>query len=674
MTHALRRGGLAAAKIGVLVAVLVAGLTACSLVSPDDASSGEANGEAGASAAGWGPLPERELATGVTMRLADGDVPPTNRWYSGLVFGDEPTAVYPYPLAFRATGSTFSLELPDVAVTATTIAASAGEGLAIATEGTSFVATRYDPVSVTLEYGDDGGAVGEVTIAEGWPVVGFTAARDTALSAPTPLVAESAGTWSVTANGRTYGVFAPTAEVDGSSVRLRGGDSAQWFAVPADSTIEAWADALGEPIAGVETSFTLEDETVTTRMIYADEGSTILVPSPGHHVDDSCGLGTFDTAYGTAIACATAELSQSVPRLTPTASFDLGGADAEARAEIVVALREDLAATPPLPSDTYGGGKALARIGSLALLAQSLGEEDLAREGADRLWTEMAEWMDPAGCDVRETRCFVYDPTLRTVVGLTPSFGSEQANDHHFHYGYFLSAAAALGTLEPDRIETLRPVISALAADIAAGDDAALPSLRHFDPYRGHSWASGLAPFADGNNQESSSEAVMAWNALGLWAEVTGDDALRDQATWMLSAEAFAARTLWLEPDLSGIPGAADFAHGMVSLTWGGKRDYATWFSAEPSAILGIQLIPVSPIGYAYLGENPGRVDLNVAEAGGAEAFDGPLGDYVLAYAALGTGDAAAEAAEALAALPDSAIDAGNARSLLLAWLAAIPG
>ncbi|CDJ99701.1 Glycoside hydrolase family 81 (fragment) [Microbacterium sp. C448] len=142
----------------------------------------------------------------------------------------------------------------------------------------------------------------------------------------------------------------------------------------------------------------------------------------------------------------------------------------------------------------------------------------------------------------------------------------------------------------------------------------------------------------------------------------------------MLSAEAFAARTLWLEPDLSGIPGATDFAHGMVSLTWGGKRDYATWFSAEPSAILGIQLIPVSPIGYAYLGENPERVDQNVAEAGGASAFTGALGDYVLAYAALGTGDAAAEASEALAALPDSAIDPGNARSLLLAWLAALPG
>ena len=35
------------------------------------------------------------------------------------------------------------------------------------------------------------------------------------------------------------------------------------------------------------------------------------------------------------------------------------------------------------------------------------------------------------------------------MVGLTPSFGSEEFNDHHFHYGYFLSAAGLLGADDP---------------------------------------------------------------------------------------------------------------------------------------------------------------------------------------------------------------------------------
>ena len=36
-------------------------------------------------------------------RLAAGLVPPTNRWFSGLVFGEEPQPVFPLPLSFGLT-------------------------------------------------------------------------------------------------------------------------------------------------------------------------------------------------------------------------------------------------------------------------------------------------------------------------------------------------------------------------------------------------------------------------------------------------------------------------------------------------------------------------------------------------------------------------------------------
>ena len=51
-------------------------------------------------------------------------------------------------------------------------------------------------------------------------------------------------------------------------------------------------------------------------------------------------------------------------------------------------------------------------------------------------------------------------------------------------------------------------------------DDRRFPFLRHFDAYAGHSWANGPALFAEGNNEESSSEdanfatAVILWGAL----------------------------------------------------------------------------------------------------------------------------------------------------------------
>ena len=74
-----------------------------------------------------------------------------------------------------------------------------------------------------------------------------------------------------------------------------------------------------------------------------------------------------------------------------------------------------------------------------------------------------------------------------------------------------------------------------------------------------------------------------------------------------------------------------------MSLNWGGKRDYATWFSPEPAAMLGILVIPMSPAS-TYLGGDPDRITANVEEATGGE-FDQKFGDYLLMYAALAGDD-----------------------------------
>jgi endoglucanase Acf2 len=98
-----------------------------------------------------------------------------------------------------------------------------------------------------------------------------------------------------------------------------------------------------------------------------------------------------------------------------------------------------------------------------------------------------------------------------------------------------------------------------------------------------------------------------------------------------------------------------------------GKRDYATWFSADPSAKLGIQLIPMSPAS-TYLGGDPARIAENVDEATAA-GFDVALGDYLLMYSALGSKTKAAAALTTAHALPNRFIDDADSRSYLLAWL-----
>ena len=117
----------------------------------------------------------------------------------------------------------------------------------------------------------------------------------------------------------------------------------------------------------------------------------------------------------------------------------------------------------------------------------------------------------------------------------------------------------------------------------------------------------------------------------------------------------------------------AGFGHSVTSLVWGGKRDWATWFSAEPSAMLGILVLPAQPVA-EYLAGDPARIRANLDEAlagprDDAASWDVMFGDQLLMYAALAGPDDAAAALAVARDLPDERIDDGSTRSYLLAWL-----
>jgi endoglucanase Acf2 len=300
-------------------------------------------------------------------------------------------------------------------------------------------------------------------------------------------------------------------------------------------------------------------------------------------------------------------------------------------------------------------------------LAQQLELAEPAKQMGDALTEQLTKWTEPKGADTRSEFCFVYDEQAMGIVGLTPSFGSDEFNDHHFHYGYFLYAAGVLTQDNPDLAKKLQPVMDLVAADIGSNaGNGSFPDRRVFDVYAGHSWASGTSPFADGNNQESSSEAITAWTGLAKWAKSSGNDALEAEAIWMLSTEAQAGLDYWTNFD-NAEPIYSGYGHKIVTLNWGGKRDYATWFSPEPAAMLGILVIPMSPAS-TYLGGDPERITANVDEATGGK-FDQKFGDFLLMYAALAGDDQRKTALEAARSLADEWIDDGNSRAYLLAWL-----
>ena len=622
-----------------------------------------------------------------TSRLAPGLVPPTNRWFSGLVFGDQPQPVFPLPLSFALTGAGFDLGEPRVATTAKTIAGGHVADVGVDVGAASAAVTAYDALSVTVESRDtSGAALGRTVVAEGSPFVAYHAERAQTVRTTLPWSQED-GYATAVVGGITYGLVVSGGRADGNGVDLDAGGVATWFPVPDGGSAGALAGLAAHPLSGGSYAYAVDGDRTTTTLTYATDGAgdgaaggaTAFARLPHQSANAvaagnggaRCDLGTYPSIYGALDVCTGNALSWTAPVTAPTSALDTSRLTDDERATLASQVRADVEATPAFPTDTYFGGKALYRGAMLYRLAVQVGADDAAEQMKSRLVTALDQWTEPQGCARRATACFVYDEQAKGLVGLTPSFGSDEFNDHHFHYGYLLFAAGVVAQDDPALAKRWAPVLDLVAADIASsGSGGAFPDLRVFDVWAGHSWASGTAPFADGNNQESSSEAVTAWVGLATWAAASQDQALRTQAVWLASLEAQSAQTYWTGVDPKD-PAYQGFEHQVVSLNWGGKRDYGTWFSAEPAAILAIQLLPMSPAA-GYLGTDRARIGPAVAEATGG-SYEQEFGDYLLMYSALAGEDERRAALAQAERLDARFIDGADSRAYLLAWLMTLP-
>ncbi len=611
----------------------------------------------------------RTPKTLVMPRLGEGLTPPTNHWFTGLVFGDAPQPVFPMPLGFAVTKAGFEFWLPKLVVNEKTIGAEQGPRLTLAVDGfAGVVVSAYDEASVVVQLRDvSGTGLAEVRLVEGSPTLAVKALKDITLTAAAGTFTAAGSAWQATVGETVFGVTGDVS-VSGTAVKLASGHTGVFFVPPttgmtvADLASKAWA------VTGTDVAYDVGTNDVTTTIRYAAGGPALVVSMPHHEsslVSKGQSLGSYDSVYGKLELYATDTLVWRSKRWDIRTGLDLSKLTSDQKGKLATQVAADVAATKPYPQDSYFGGKALYRDAMLLEIATAVGADTAAKTVKGRLTTALERWTEPKGADARATECFVYDPTYHGLIGLKASFGSDEYNDHHFHYGYFLYAAGVLCADDSALAGKLAPVMDLLAADIASPTDTGFfPRRRPFDAYASHSWASGTSPFADGNNQESSSEAVNAWAGLALWARARGNAGLEQEAIWMHSLETQTALDYWLDPDMSGFPA---FRHKVIGINWGAKRDYATWFSADPAAILMIQVLPASPSA-GYLGAEPDRVSAAVTEAVGSGDYNKQYGDYVLMYSALAGKDAAAKALDTAPSLADH-IDDGSSMSYLLAYL-----
>lgn len=106
----------------------------------------------------------------------------------------------------------------------------------------------------------------------------------------------------------------------------------------------------------------------------------------------------------------------------------------------------------------------------------------------------------------------------------------------------------------------------------------------------------------DGNNQESSSEAINAWAGLILWGEATGNARVRDLGIYLYTTEVAAVQTYWF--DFKHAVLAPECAKPFASMVFGGKYAYNTWWTVEPHQIFAINMLPFTPASL-YLGASP---------------------------------------------------------------------
>ncbi|MEU7447353.1 Glycosyl hydrolase family 81 [Streptomyces sp. ADI98-12] len=573
----------------------------------------------------------------VTRAAADKPVP-TNDWWSSLAFqryGDNPysTPMYGHPLTYQAVSGGLEVGYP----TSPTVV---GEGrqyeyahkrdLTLGLSGLDSPDTKADDWSdwTVTPYWSDGSRTLRTTIGHGLPFVYAQGSGGNAqiTTAATPTVFSDQGNvLGITVGGHHYALFAPTGsdwDVSGTTISagLGGKDYFSLAVLPSTDALATYRAYAFSFVTGSQVEWDSSAGTVgatyklTTEAKEGTERGTLqaLYRHQWLHTTDDLTpytyvspRGTMKVREGTSFTT-----SQKAAPVLPA----LPKTDAVDTSRLRTHLSEVADAPDPFSgaTDTYWTGKALGKLAQLVPLADQIGETATRDKLVGLLQGRLQEWFTAGGASE-----FSYDKDWKTLTGHPASYGSDsELNDHHFHYGYYVYAAAIIAQYDPSWAEDSAwgGMVKELIRDTAnpSRSDSAFPFLRGFDVYAGHSWASGHQGFAAGNNQESSSESTNLSAALVLWGSATGDARLRDLGSYLLATEGEAIAQYWFDADEEVFPGS--FGHDTVGMVWGSGGAYSTWWTANPEEIHGINVLPVTAGGSLHLGGHKEAIRRNIAE------------------------------------------------------------
>jgi endoglucanase Acf2 len=630
-------------------------------------------------------------------------LPTSNDWWSSLIWQFDPQEphsyeMFPHPFTLRARGDGLAVGYSDKAVIKGRQYMFPYErDLVVGLRGLASPDTRvasYSDWAVTADWRGDGQRL-RATFGHGMPFIYFerkgTAPVTITTSDGAEPWSEAGGAVGVTVGGHHYAFFAPT-----SATWTRKGDTwtssldgKDYFSVAVlpdrkPETLKLFREHAYAFVTDTRVSWSYDEKKaeLTTRFAVQTtlkDGAKGLSAAPllalyRHqwlHTADKLLPYEYASPRGAmkVLAGAAFETKLSFGGVLPVVPV-VESAD-RARLETYVrqvAWAPDLfppGLSPKPERDTYWIGKSLGRVATVMQLADAIGDKDDHALMLRALENELQDWFDG-----QAPKLFYYDKTWATVIGVPTSYDSDSAlNDHHFHYGYFLQAAAAIARYDVAWAKRWAPFVELIARDAAnpRRDDGQLPFLRYMDPYAGHGWANGPAQYHDGNNEESSSEDMNFSTGLILWGAATGNQELRDEGIFLYANTLEAIEQYWFDADRAVFP--KGFDEPCLGILWGAGGKYDTWWDSNPIMIHGINYLPFQG-GSLYLGRRPALVKREydaIMERARGKVFT--WRDYMLMYEALADGKKAAAELDADTYLEP---EFGDSRALTYAWVRAL--
>ncbi|WP_170309895.1 glycosyl hydrolase [Seonamhaeicola maritimus] len=291
-----------------------------------------------------------------------------------------------------------------------------------------------------------------------------------------------------------------------------------------------------------------------------------------------------------------------LPTMPDVANFSASFNPADLHAKISQIENDGLATW----TDSYNEGQVMNRLIQTARIADQMGNTEARDKMIATIKERLEDWLTYESGEV--AFLFYYNNDWSAMLGYPAGHGQDNnINDHHFHWGYFIHAAAFMEQFEPGWANDWGDMVNLLIRDAASSNrnDTQFPFLRNFSPYAGHCWANGFATFPQGNDQESTSESMQFNSSLIHWGTITENDAVRDLGVYLYTTEQTAVEEYWL--DMYERNFSPSHQYSLVSRVWGNSYDNGTFWTADITASYVIEMYPMHG-GSLYLGQNTAYV------------------------------------------------------------------